>query len=57
MAGRLGANNLLSMAGNAGIVFGRFDKRTLEFPSDSNTVEPQCGDPGIPVNEYRTARC
>ena len=44
-------NILLSTTGIAVIVLGRFDKRTLEFASDSSSVEPQCGDPGIPVNE------
>lgn len=33
-------NKLLSTTGIAGIVLGRFNKRTLEFASDSNTVEP-----------------
>ena len=44
-------NNLLSTALIAGIVLGRFDKRTLEFTSDSNTVQPDRGGPGIPVND------
>ena len=50
-------NNLLSTALIAGIVLGRFDKRTPEFTSDSNTVQPDCGGPGTPVNDSRTARC